>query len=69
MENTRDFLARRRLECCQNAPAACVDRPYNEGEFERYERLSHWLAHEPYDVEPRECWPVYDRSQSQYHNY
>ena len=62
-----DRLGHGNFESFQYSPVVRKGRPYHEGE--RYERLSRRLKHRPHDVELRECWPSYDRSQSQYHDY
>ena len=49
LEETQDFASRRRPESFYDAPAARRERPYYEGEFERYERLSRGLTHQPYE--------------------
>ena len=69
LEETRDFESRRRPESFYDAPAARRDRPYYEGEFERYERLSRGLTHQPFEVNPRHAWPTYDRSESHVQDY
>ena len=69
LDETRDFEPRRRPESFYDAPVARRERPYYEGEFERYERLSRGLTHQPYEVNPRHAWPTYDRSESQLHDY